>query len=246
MGTSGGGLNRIQGGRVTQYLMDSGLPSTTVLLCTQTRGRLWAGTAGGLAYLSEDRFVEIRAPGGAPLDRIFAITGDPGGTIWLADIRNRLFAIRDGVAQALSIPGAENKRIFRLQVDRHGRLWVGFYQGGVVSLKGGSAKLYGAQDGLTGGQVQAIYEDRTGAIWVGTGAGLSRFRNGTWTAWTARHGLPEGGVQAIIEDNRDGLWLATGNSLLRLGMAELTRHRMVSQGISLRTVRPRRRAAPGK
>jgi ligand-binding sensor domain-containing protein len=222
VGTSGGGLNRIQGDRITQYRMNSGLPSTTVLsLYADGGGRLWAGTTGGLAYLSEDRFVEIRAPGGAPLDRVFAITGDPGGTVWLADGKNRLFAIRNGVARALSIPGANNKQIHQLQVDRHGRLWVGFYQGGVASLNGGSTKFYGAQDGLTGGPVQAIYEDRTGAIWVGTGAGLSRFRNGSWTAWTAHHGLPEGGVQAIVEDNRDGLWLATGNGLLRLGMAEL-------------------------
>jgi ligand-binding sensor domain-containing protein/signal transduction histidine kinase len=222
VGTAGGGLNRIEGDRITQYRINSGLPSTTVAsLYADAGGRLWAGTAGGLAYLSGDRFVELRAPGGAPLDRVFAITGDPSGTMWLADTRNRLFAIHNGVARALSIPGAENKRIYQLQGDRNGRLWVGFYQDGVVSLNGGSAKFYGTQQGLTGGPVQAIYEDRTGAIWVGTGAGLSRFRNGSWTAWTAQHGLPEGGVQAIVEDNRDGLWLATGNGLLRLGMAEL-------------------------
>lgn len=223
VGTIGGGLNRIKGDRITPYRMDSGLPSTTVLsLYAEAGGRLWAGTTGGLAYLSEDRFVEMRAPGGAPLDRVFAIAGDPSGTIWLADSQNRLLAIRNGVARVFPIPGAENKRIYQLQVDRQGRLWVGFYQGGVASLlQGGSAKFYGAQDGLTGGPVQAIYEDRTGAIWVGTGSGLSRFRNGSWTAWTAQHGLPEGGVQAIVEDNRDGLWLATGSGLLRLGMAEL-------------------------
>ena len=222
VGTAGGGLNRIQGGRITPYRMDSGLPSTTVLsLYADAGGRLWAGTTGGLAYLSEDRFVEMRAPGGAPLDRVFAITGDPSGTIWLADSNNRLLAIRNGVARVLSIPGVENRRIYQLQIDHHGRLWVGFYQGGVVSLKGDSAKFYGAQDGLTEGPVQAIYEDRTGAIWVGTGAGLSRFRNESWTTWTAQHGLPEGGVLAIVEDRRDGLWLATGNGLLRLGMAEL-------------------------
>jgi ligand-binding sensor domain-containing protein/signal transduction histidine kinase len=222
VGTAGGGLNRIEGGRITPYQMNSGLPSTTVAsLYADAGGRLWAGTTGGLAYLSEGRFVEIRAPGGAPLDHVFAITGDPSGTIWLADTKNRLLAIRNGVARALSIPGAENKRIYQLQVDHLGRVWVGFYQGGVASLNGGSAKFYGTQQGLTGGPVQAIYEDRTGAMWVGTGAGLSRFRNGSWTAWTAQHGLPEGGVQAVIEDNRDGLWLATGNGLLRLGMAEL-------------------------
>jgi len=202
--------------------MDSGLPSTTVLsLYADAGGRLWAGTTGGLAYLSENRFVEIRAPGGTPLDRVFAITGDPSGTIWLADSHNRLLAIRNGVARVVSIPGVENRQIYQLQIDHHGRQWVGFYQGGVVCLKGDSAKFYGAQDGLTEGPVQAIYEDRTGAIWVGTGAGLSRFRDGYWTSWTAQHGLPEGGVQAIVEDNRDGLWLATGNGLLRLDMAEL-------------------------
>jgi ligand-binding sensor domain-containing protein len=222
VGTAGGGLNRIEGDRITQYQINSGLPSTTVAsLYADAGGRLWAGTTGGLAYLSGDRFVEMRAPSGAPLDHVFAITGDPSGTLWLADSRNRLLAIRNGVVRALSIPGAENKRIYQLQVDRYGRLWVGFYQGGVASLNEGSAKFYGTQHGLTGGPVQAIYEDRTGAIWVGTGAGLSRFRNGSWTAWTAQHGLPEGGVQAVIEDNRDGLWLATGNGLLRLGSAEL-------------------------
>jgi len=222
VGTSGGGLNRIEADRITPYRMDSGLPSTTVhSLYSDAGGRLWAGTTRGLAYLSEGRFVETRTPDGAPLDRVFAITGDASGTVWLADTKNRLLAIRNGVARALSIPGAETKQIHQLQIDRHGRLWVGFYQGGVVSLKRDSAKFYGAEDGLTGGPVQAIYEDRTDAIWVGTGAGLCRFRNGSWTAWTAHHGLPEGGVQAIVEDNRDGLWLATGNGLLRLGMAEL-------------------------
>jgi ligand-binding sensor domain-containing protein/signal transduction histidine kinase len=222
VGTAGGGLNRIEGERITQYQKNSGLPSTTVAsLYADAGGRLWAGTTGGLAYLSGDRFVEMRAPGGASLDGVFAIAGDPSGTIWLADSKNRLLAIRNGVARALSIPGAENKRIYQLQVDRQGRVWAGFYQDGVVSLNGGSAKFYGMQHGLTGGPVQAIYEDRTGAMWVGTGAGLSRFRNGSWTAWTAQHGLPEGGVQAIVEDNRDGLWLATANGLLRLSMAEL-------------------------
>ena len=76
VGTAGGGLNRIKGGRITQYRMDSGLPSTTVLsLYADAGGRLWAGTTGGLAYLSEDRFVEMRAPGGAPLDPRFRHCG---------------------------------------------------------------------------------------------------------------------------------------------------------------------------
>jgi ligand-binding sensor domain-containing protein/anti-sigma regulatory factor (Ser/Thr protein kinase) len=222
VGTVGGGLNRVQGGRITPYPMDSGLPSTTVLsLYAAAGGRLWAGTTGGLAYLSGDRFVEMRAPGGAPLDSVFAITGDSSGTVWLADSKNRVLAIRHGAARVLSIPGMENQQIYQLQIDRHGRLWVGFYQGGVAAIKGDSTRFYGAQDGLTGGPVQAIYEDRTGAVWVGTGAGLSRFRNGSWTAWTAQHGLPEGGVQAIVEDHRNGLWLATGDGLLRLDTAEL-------------------------
>jgi signal transduction histidine kinase/ligand-binding sensor domain-containing protein len=222
VGTSGGGLNRVVGGQITHYLMNSGLPGTTVLsIYEDGEGRLWAGTTAGLAYLSEDKFVEVRTPDRVRLDRVFAITGDDNGVIWLADSRRGLLAVRHGAAQTVTVPGLQTKDIYQLQLDRSGVLWIGYYQGGITAIKGSSATTYNARDGLAGGPVQAIEQDRSGAIWVGTGGGLSRFRNGVWTTWSAQHGMPEGGVYGIIEDDYGALWLITSNGILRLPLATL-------------------------
>jgi signal transduction histidine kinase/ligand-binding sensor domain-containing protein len=223
IGTSGGGLNRVVGGRITQFLMDSGLPSTTVIsLSADGGGRLWAGTSAGLAYFSGSRFIQVRSTGGRPLERVFAISGDRTGGITLADANQGLFTVRNGVARPLSIPGLPTERIYQLQFDRDGVLWIGYYAGGMAALSGTSARVYTVRDGLGEGPVRAIYQDRTGSIWAGTGTGLSRFHNGTWTTWTTRHGLPAGGVQGIVEDDRhDALWLVTASGLVRLPLADL-------------------------
>jgi two-component sensor histidine kinase len=97
---------------------------------------------------------------------------------------------------------------------------VGFYGGGLLSLKNGAVEAYDSSHGLAQGTVQAIYEDRTGAVWVGTSDGLSRFQNRAWTTWTARQGLP-GGVQGILEDHRESLWLLTDKGLLRARLKDL-------------------------
>ena len=223
IGTSGGGLNRVVAGRNTQFMMDSGLPSTTVLsLSADGGGRLWAGTTAGLAYFSGSRFIQVRSAGGKPLERVFAISGNKTGAIALADAKQGLFTVRNGAARPLNIPGLRTDGIYQLQFDRDGVLWIGYYKGGIAALAGTSAKVYTVRDGLGEGPVSAIYQDRTGAIWAGTGTGLSRFQNGTWTTWTTRHGLPEGGVHGIIEDDRQGaLWLVTTSGLVRLPLAEL-------------------------
>jgi signal transduction histidine kinase len=90
-----------------------------------------------------------------------------------------------------------------------------------VVLHEGAAQRYGAGDGLAKGPVRAFYEDAEGAIWVGSGEGLSRFQNSRWTAWTTAQGLPEGGVQSIVEDDIGGIWLLTPTGMLRLPRSSL-------------------------
>ena len=88
-------------------------------------------------------------------------------------------------------------------------------------LQGSSVTRFDPADGLAQGSVQAIMQDRSGIIWVGTRGGLSRFRKGRWTTWDARHGIPEEGVRGIIEDDYGALWLITAKGLLRAPLAEL-------------------------
>jgi ligand-binding sensor domain-containing protein/two-component sensor histidine kinase len=223
VGTFGGGLNRVTATHITRYPADSGLPGRTVIsLYEEPGGRLWVATAAGLAHSSGNRFVQVRDTHGGSLDRVFAISGQSNGALALADSKRGLFTVRAGVAHPLIVPGRQKEVIYQLEFDRSGVLWIGYFHGGIATLTGSSFRFYTTSDGLGDGPIRAIHQDAAGDVWVGTGTGLSRFRNGSWTTWTARNGLPEGGVRGIAEDrSRQALWLVTPAGLLRVSMADL-------------------------
>ncbi len=55
------------------------------------------------------------------------------------------------------------------------RLWVGTNGGGVTRRKEDSSLTASTHEGLAGDQVNCLFEDRSGVVWIGTTAGLSRF-----------------------------------------------------------------------
>src|SRR5271166_5645240 len=57
-----------------------------------------------------------------------------------------------------------------------GGLWIGTPARGLMHSYEGRTSLFTHKDGLSGDQVKALFEDREGTIWVGTNAGLDRFR----------------------------------------------------------------------
>jgi signal transduction histidine kinase/ligand-binding sensor domain-containing protein len=222
IGTAGGGINRLDGERVTRYSTAEGLPNAAVAsLYEDPVQRLWVGTTAGLARQSGERFVEVLTAKGEHLSRVFNIGADQAGTVWVADARRGVFVIRGDVAHPVTVPASEPRDIYRLLVAKNGAIWLGHFRGGVTVMSNGSAKQYDTRDGLGSGPVRAIYEDREGTFWVGTGDGLSRFRDSRWAKWTTAEGLPEGGVQGLVEDEADGLWLMTPAGVLRLSRRSL-------------------------
>jgi ligand-binding sensor domain-containing protein/two-component sensor histidine kinase len=65
--------------------------------------------------------------------------------------------------------------------------------------------------------VRSIYEDRSGALWVSTLAGLARLKDGRFTVFTAREGLSNGRVWTIYEDRSGNLWIGTDGGLNLFG-----------------------------
>jgi ligand-binding sensor domain-containing protein/signal transduction histidine kinase len=222
IGTAGGGLDRFADRRVIRYSIESGLPSASVAsLYEDAAQRLWVGTSAGLAVQEGQRFVEVLTAGGRHLDRVFNITGNAAGGVWLADSKQGLFIVRGHVAAPAAVADLEARDIYRLLVAPDGTVWIGHFRGGVSMLRDQSVKRFDTRDGLAGGTVQALYQDREGSVWAGTTEGLSRFRDRHWTTWTTAQGLPEGGVQSMIEDNAGALWLMTSAGVLRLAPASL-------------------------
>ena len=79
----------------------------------------------------------------------------------------------------------------------------------------GHIDTFGADSGLPGIEVRAIFEDRAGTVWVGTRSALARFNGRGFDVVTAP-GLPNEGVAAILQDSAGTLWFGTtGQGLVR-------------------------------
>jgi ligand-binding sensor domain-containing protein len=167
------------------------------------------------------RYRKIRNPEQRSLYGVFVVAATPDGRLWLADRHRELLVIGRGSAEAARPTSTRIGDVYQLHVDRGGALWIGHYQGGLTTLKDGIATKYGAKSGLAEGPIQALTQDRSGAIWVGAAGGLSRLRNGVWTTWRSEHGVPDGGVQGIVEDDHHAMWIATAQGLSRLTLAAL-------------------------
>lgn len=76
-----------------------------------------------------------------------------------------------------------------------------------------STDHYSIEEGLSHRQVNAIYQDQQGFIWVGTQYGLNRFDGYEFKWWTnEKNGLSSNKVHAITQDAAGRLWIADHQS----------------------------------
>ena len=178
----------------THLTIADGLSQATVNDVLQdSQGFIWLATENGL-----DRYdgVEVRRfkrernrSDGLASDYIWALAEDKAGNIWIATegggvaVWNRR---TDRISSYRNVPGDENSlgndSVRDLLVDRHGRIWAATRDAGVSVLDPVAGKVTrlahdpANQESLSSNEnVYAVLEDRDGAIWVGTGAGVDRY-----------------------------------------------------------------------
>ncbi len=105
--------------------------------------------------------------------------------------------------------------------DMAGRLWLGMSAEGVLwydPATDGFRRPPG-RTALDHAHVQAIDDDGTGGLWVGSDIGLTHLRGGDHAVGIvpggAASGLPAGEIQAVRRDRAGVLWVASGARLFR-------------------------------
>lgn len=78
-----------------------------------------------------------------------------------------------------------------------------------------SFKLYGQEEGLQSLTVQALLQDTTGFIWVGTENGLYRYDGAGFARFRPADGLPDRRIWSLHESPDGTLWVGTGAGLCR-------------------------------
>ena len=137
----------------------------------------------------------------------YGIGQSADGTLWFGG----LLVSFDGTRRVrFTGPPEElaNDFIDAVYTTPQGDLWLGSRTYGVFRYDGTDWQRFDYQDGLADNRVRSIFQDRDGAIWVGTAEGVSRYDGRTWFPNALPPGLPLTEFYDPILQSRDGtLWL---------------------------------------
>jgi len=184
-----------------------------------SRGNLWVQAQTGLWHWQ---------PGAPRLQPLPVATHDSLQGIADGDSGALLIITQGGIAgltdKATMSPVAalSAMRPSRLLRDRDGGLWVGTHENGLLHVHDGRTDKFQAFDGLSGGNIQRIFEDREGNIWVCTAAGLDRFRDVTVATYTSRQGLSSSSIASVFGSRDGSIWISTSGGLNHWKGGEIT------------------------
>ena len=220
IGTAGGGIARVRESVFHVFGEDDGIPGRVVSsVCEDATGKIWAGTlAGGLAYLQNGQFVKVPLPAidSSPLE---SITVAPGvdGSLLVGSLNHGLWRLRSGNITPMATSPAMNNSVRVLFTDYSGQLWAGGLAN-LFRLANGNIKQFGQSDGFADTHaIESLAEDRTGALWIGTGPGmLWKFDHNKFTCFQPPAEWPSVRFSAVLPDANGDVWVGTlGEGLLR-------------------------------
>ena len=197
-GTGGGGACRFNGSTYTSYTTAQGLGSNVVnRISEDIGGNIWFGTNGGLSRFDGNSFLTYTVRDGLPDNVVTQILFDAGN--------NLITGTNSGLAQLVSFnskaSGSAEKTSIPIQNSLKNHALDCYYP--VVDFF--SPFNSNPVNSVNFGQ-NAIYQDRSGIIWIGTGSdknGLVRFNPREATDEPAP---PSVFVQKIRINNENVCW----------------------------------------
>jgi ligand-binding sensor domain-containing protein/signal transduction histidine kinase len=193
------------------------------------KGRLWVGMKGGMARFdrSTRRFVSylggLYANTWGYVNKAWSICEDKAGTMWMVSHWGALRRFDEARNEWTPVSVASDHEILFHSVceDRSGTLWFGTVADAVLKFDRARkpfinyTKVPGDASSLSSATVTGISEDASGAVWVGTTAGLNKLDPSTGTFLHYLHdsrnsfSLSNNEIWPVLEDRMGKLWIGT-------------------------------------
>ena len=175
-------------------------------------GALWVGTEGaGLYRLQNGSWTNFDAAQGIRNSYVWSLAADGGGKIWAGTWGGGLFEQKDNAFELA--PGLEN---FLLPMPAllfvGNELWIGT-PAGALRYHDGKLEQFNEIAGKPFGDVRAMAQDKSGAMWFGTaGGGLVRRENGNFRRFKKSDGLSSDFIECLHFADDGTLWIGTFGS----------------------------------
>ncbi len=201
-GLDAGGLVRVRETQFHAIVADEKILTTAAKSVTEDRSdAMWIGMlSGGLGRWQSGEYTNVPVTGGGP---VFCVCPDAGGRLWLSAADEDLY-LREGDEVRRWLPVVHGvKTILR---DHLGRIWIGTTSGLLCSETGEPGDLQPFK-GISRRNIRALSEDKSGAMWVGTGNGeLYQIVSNAATLFRPGDKQESEAIWAVLADDDGTVW----------------------------------------
>ena len=202
-------------------------------------GSLWYGCDKDLCRLRDGKTTQMNLVLGLPQEQWEYMMVARDGNIWLRSNLHVVELAPDGSrAEMRDLPGKPVSEPYPiLAEDSQGRIITA--QGSSIALwEKDHWRLVTEHNGLSNFEVQGLFVDREGSIWMGVvGHGLLRWvGEDRWEAYTQADGLSDNLVWAATRDHENRLWIGTESGLNWIPAGDNAPKTWHAQGIQISRV----------
>jgi signal transduction histidine kinase/ligand-binding sensor domain-containing protein len=183
---------------------------------SDAEGNYWFSTYNaGLFRARRQTVTPYGKAQGLDVREVYPLVETRDGALWIGSGGEGLFRMKDGAFTRYALLPPFPAMVNSLYEDRAGQLWVNgawrFADGQFVP-----AAWMATLPDTRFLACQAMGEDSDGALWVGTGAGVARHRDGVSTYYTTKDGLAGNDTKVVLDDGAGGVWLGGYGGLTRV------------------------------
>jgi diguanylate cyclase (GGDEF)-like protein len=178
-------------------------------------GSVLVAADGGLFRVVGDRVTKIPLPSEAPKG-IWAVLRLRSGDLALGTQSRGLVLLRNGQVVRLGAPiGLKIDSLFE---TAEGTLWAGGEGWGAVAIRDGEIRRsVTVKEGLPSNQVNDVFVDSRGVLWIATDRGVFREEpSGEHWILDRSNGLPDSFVYWVGEDREQVRWVGTNRGVARI------------------------------
>jgi signal transduction histidine kinase/ligand-binding sensor domain-containing protein len=176
-------------------------------------GVVWLATTDGLYRVADGKLSPLAL--GPDVGRLADVHRDRRGRLWIASASG--LYVREGERLGRHLAGGQELTAAATAIfeSPRGVLWAAT-DGALLSIDGSETVPHPLPAGTA--RPTRVLQDRDGNVWLGTRAGLLRWRDGRFDAFGRQEGLPDEDISALFEDREGSLWVGTRGG----GVAQFT------------------------